>query len=93
MTTLLAAAVAADAPESPSFINGNAIQGALIFVISLLLFIVAMKLIAKSDKGDVKGAMNSGIVVAIAGVIFAFGVTAAWYSVGTGVVSAFLNAG
>lgn len=90
---ILLAVPTADTPESPSFINGTAIQGFLIFVISLLLFIVAIKLIAKSDKGDVKGAMNSGIVVAIAGVIFAFGVTAAWYSVGTGVVGAFLNAG
>lgn len=80
-------------PESPSFINGTAIQGILVFVVSLLLFVVAIKLIAKSDKGDVKGAMNTGIVVAIAAIVFALGVTAAWYSFGTGALGSLLSLG
>lgn len=90
---LLLAAPTATTPDSPSFINGSAIQGILIFVVSLLLFIVAIKMIGKSDRGDVKGAMNTGIVVAIAAVIFALGVTAAWYSFGTGALGSLLSIG
>ena len=94
LKALILAAPAADpGPASPSFINGKSIQGILIFVVSLLLFIVAIKLIAKSDRGDVKGAMNTGIVVAIAAVVFALGVTAAWYSFGTGALSSLLSIG
>jgi hypothetical protein len=93
MTHLLLALPAATGPESPSFINGTKIQGILVFVVSLLLFVVAIKMIAKSDRGDVKGAMNSGIVVAIAAVIFALGVTAGWYSLGTGALGSILNLG
>ena len=52
MTHLLLALPAATGPESPSFINGTKIQGILVFVVSLLLFVVAIKMIATTNRSS-----------------------------------------
>lgn len=96
MNTLLTLALPAAgeaAPDGPSFLNTTQIQGLLVFFVSLVLAVVAIKMFAKADSGDVKGAANSTIVVLLGAVVFGLSVTAAWYSFGTGAVSTLLNFG
>lgn len=88
---LIAALIAAPAPDSgtsgPSFLNSAGIQALLVFVASVVLMIVGTKLFMKSDKGDVKGAANTGVVVVIASIVFSAGIAGSWYAIGSGALS------
>ena len=85
-------AAAAGTSQAPSFINSPMIQGAIGFVVTLVLSFVAIKVWTRSDKGDVKGATNTGIVVFIGCVIFALAMGGLWMSIGSGVLGTLFNA-
>ena len=70
--------------NGPSFLNTGAIQAILMFVVALALIVVGLKLIFKADKGDVRGAANTGGVTLIAGMIIAMGLGAGWLAIANG---------
>lgn len=84
-------AIAAPAADAPSFLNNTGIQGVIAFVVTLVLSLVAVKLFMKSDKGDVKGATNTGVVVIIGCFILALAAGSAWIGIGSGILDTFFS--
>lgn len=83
----LALPAADGAPSAPSVLNSTGIQGVIAFAVFLVLSLIALKLMSKSDKGDVKGATNTGIVVIIACVILSLAAASLWMSIGSGILT------
>lgn len=88
----LAAADPAPATGGSGFLNSGSIKGFLIFIASVLLIVVGIRLFAKSDRGDVKGSLGTGLVVVVGAAIIALGVTGMFQSVGTGVMQSLFSA-
>lgn len=79
--------------QAPSWLNSQIVIGTLLFVVMLLLAWLGIKMMAKSEKGDVKKAANQSAVAAIGlfWVVVAFG-GLALVIIG-GLAYAFINVG
>lgn len=86
-------ATALPAVDGPSIINTTGIQGWIGLAIFIILSVVALKLFMKSDKGDVKGATHSGIVIFIGCLILAVAAGGLWASIGSGALGSIFSAG
>lgn len=64
-------------PSAPSWINTAAIVGFLVFVASLLLIVLGLRLTAKSGKGNVKDAASQSAVAGIGVFWIVVGITGA----------------
>ena len=67
--------------------NSTGIQALMVMVASLLLIYVMIKLVLKSDKGNVREAANTGGVVFIASLIGALGITGGYLALGQGALT------
>ncbi|MGL5816632.1 MAG: hypothetical protein ACRCYR_03645 [Phycicoccus sp.] len=69
-------------------INTQLFQAVLVFIISMILFYVTIKILMGASQGNVKQASQSVGVVLLASIPAALGVTALWLTAGENIVNA-----
>jgi len=74
-----------------NIVNSSGIQAILVLIVSFLLIWVMIKLVSKSDKGNVREAANTGGVVFIACLIGALGITGGYLALGEGALTALFS--
>lgn len=80
-------------PNPPSWLNSAAVVGFLVFVFGLLIIVMAVRMMAKSNKGDVKGAASQSAVAGIATVWVIIGVAGMAFTMVGGLLTWWIQSG